>query len=199
MARFIPFLFVIALVFGASYAAALINAAMGPWQAVGIEHDGSQTHMQFGRDLPRPQWVPVYPGAVVVQGSKLTSVKAPSGFHSLEISVRASLDEVKQFYTRELAATGFAVTDPGLAPLNPATAAFLGIAGSLQARRSSTDDQITVQIRTAEGLFPSRLLQIHWNKISEFPAHAAPRPRPDREHGPLTGCGPRATIGAHEP
>ena len=32
---------------------------------------------------------------------------------------------------------------------------------------------ITVQIRTADGLFPSRLLQIHWYRISEYPQHAA--------------------------
>jgi len=25
---------------------------MGPWTAVGIEHDGSATHMTFGKNLP---------------------------------------------------------------------------------------------------------------------------------------------------
>lgn len=176
MSRLFPLLIAVALVYGASYAAALINTVMGPWQAVGIEHDGSRTHMQFGRDLPRPPWVPVYPGATVVQASKLTSLRAPSGFHSLELAVRASLDEVKDFYSRELRAAGFEVTDQGLAPLDPVTAAFLGIAGSLSARRASTDDRFTMQIRTPEGLIPSRLLQIHWNKMSESPAHAAPLP-----------------------
>jgi hypothetical protein len=54
--------------------------------------------MQFGQDLPRPEWVPLYPGASIVTGSRLTSVRQPSGFHSLEIPTRASLDEVKRFY-----------------------------------------------------------------------------------------------------
>ena len=34
----------------------------------------------------------------------------------------------------------------------------------------ATDDAIDVQIRTPDGLIPSRLLQIHWRKISETPA-----------------------------
>jgi len=80
---------------------------------------------------------------------------------------------VKRFYTDALTRAGFAVDDLGIAPLNPATAAFLGIAGTLSAKRAATDDMLTVQIRTADGLIlASRLLQIHWMKISEYPQHA---------------------------
>ena len=43
----------------------------------------------------------------------------------------------------------------------------------MAAKREPTDDMITVQIRTPDGLFPSRLLQIHWYRISEYPQHAA--------------------------
>ena len=169
MRRFLFLVLLVALAFGAPYAAALINAAMGPWSAVGIEADGSRTAMQFGRDLPRPEWVPVYPGATVVQGTKLVSARAPSGFHSLDLAVRASLDDVKRFYTEALTAAGFEVDDLGLGPLNPATAQLLGMDGTLFARRVATDDQINIQIRTPEGLVPSRMLQIHWQKISEAP------------------------------
>ena len=56
-------LFIIASVFGASYAALIVNAMIGPWSAVAIEQDGSATHMQFGQDLPRPEWVPVDQGS----------------------------------------------------------------------------------------------------------------------------------------
>jgi hypothetical protein len=168
-----PILLVVAVIFGASHASQIIYWVMGPWSAVGFEQDGSQTHMQFGQNLPRPDWVPLYPGASVVNASKLTSVRAPSGFHSLEIATRASLDEVKRFYVERLTAEGFEVEDLGLMSLNPATASFLGIAGSLSAKRAATDDQITIQIRTPDGLIlPSRLLQIHWMKISEYPQHA---------------------------
>ena len=173
MRRLYWLILVVTLMFGASYASVLLNGLMGPWSAIGIEQDGSQTHMQFGQNLPRPAWVPVYPGASVVQGSRLVSAQAPSGFHSLELATRASLDEVKSFYTTELAAAGFAVEDHGIAPLNPMTAAYLGVDGTLIGKRASTDDIITVQIRTPDGLIPSRLLQIHWRKIAEMPRTAA--------------------------
>jgi hypothetical protein len=168
----LPLLFLVALVFGASHASAIIYWAMGPWSAVGFEQDGSQTRMQFGQNLPRPEWVALYPGASVVTGSRLTSQRQPSGFHALEMSTRASLGEVTRFYTERLTRDGFAVEDLGIAPLNPATAAYLGIAGTLAGRRAATDDLITIQIRTADGLLSSRLLQIHWMKISEYPQHA---------------------------
>lgn len=171
----IPLLVVLAFVFGAPYASAILYRFMGPWEASGIEADGSVTHMQFGADLPRPDWVPIYPGAWIVQGSKVTSVKAPTGFHSLEIGTRASLELVKRFYTETLTNFGFTVKDLGLLSLNPPTAALLGIAGALSAERASTDDRIDIQIRTADGLIPSRLIQIHWRKLSEYPVPSDPK------------------------
>ena len=166
MRRLFPFLVLIALVFGASYASALINRIMGPWSSTAIHQDGSLSHMQFGVDLPRPEWVPVYPGAWVVGGSKITSEQHPAGFHGLDLGTRASLDEVKRFYTEQLTAAGFKVSDLGLMGLNPPTAAMLGIDGMLSAKRHATDDAIDVQIRTPDGIVPSRMLQIHWRKIS---------------------------------
>jgi hypothetical protein len=108
-----------------------------------------------------------------VQASKVTPLRAPSGFHSLELATRASLDEVKRFYTDRLTASGFAVVDNGRGPLNPLTAAYLGIAGSLSGRRVATDDQIEIMIRTPDGLVPSRALELRWRKISETPIAAA--------------------------
>src|SRR4029078_7202134 len=169
MRRFIPLLILLGLVFGASYASALIKRMMGPWSATAVEHDGSLTHMQFGSDLPRPEWVPYYPGAWVVGGSRLTSGRHPAGFHSLDLGTRASLDEVKRFYTEQLTGAGFEVSDLGLMGLNPMTAAYPCVDGTLSAKRPSTDDAIQVQIRTPDGLIPSRLLQIHWHKISATP------------------------------
>jgi hypothetical protein len=46
------FLLVVTLVFAAPYASAILYSFMGPWTAVGIEHDGSATHMTFGTNLP---------------------------------------------------------------------------------------------------------------------------------------------------
>jgi hypothetical protein len=174
----IPFLVVVAIALGAAYSSTLIIRAMGPGSATAIEQDGTLTHMQFGQHLPRPDWVPVYPGAWVVQAATLTSVRMPSGFHSLDLGTRASLDEIKRFYTAELTASGFEVEDLGLMSLNPATAQYLGIAGSLSGRRAATDDRIDIQIRTPDGLVGSRILQIHWRKTSETPVHTPPAPRP---------------------
>ena len=167
-----PFLVVVMLVYGASYASAIVGAMMGPWSATAIEQDGSATNIAFGQNLPRPEWVPVYPNASVVQGSKVTAAHAPSGFHGLELATRASLDEVKRFYTERLTASGFAVADLGLTTLNPATARMLGMDGTISGKRAATDDLIYIQIRTPDGLIPSRMLQIRWAKISEYPRHA---------------------------
>jgi hypothetical protein len=171
--RFFAILVILAFVFGASYASALLFRAIGPWTAVGVESDGNTIHMAFGPDLPRPDWVPIYPGAVVVQSSRLTSGKMPSGFHSLDLATRASFEDVKRFYTDRLTASGFTVVDNGVAPLNPLTAAYLGIAGSLSGRRVASDDQIGIMIRTPDGLIPSRAIELRWRKISETPIAAA--------------------------
>ena len=75
-----------------------------------------------------------------------------------------------------LAAAGFTVDDLGTQGLNAAAAAYLGIAGTLVGKRSSTDDVLTIQIRDEEGiLLRSRLLQLNWRKLSEWPA-GQPRP-----------------------
>ena len=168
------FLVVVTIVFGASYASVIVNAVMGPWSATALEHDGSVTSMQFGRDLPRPEWLPLYPDATIVQASRLTSARGPSGFHSLDLATRASLADLRRFYIDRLTAAGFEVSDQGLATLNPATARLLGIDGMLSARRASTDDVVMVHIGTPDGLIASRTLQIRWARLSEYPRHAEP-------------------------
>src|SRR5262245_56965791 len=97
MRRLIQLAILVGLVSGPSDATALINRIMGPWSSTAIHQDGSLSHMQFGVDLPRPEWVPVYPGAWVVGGSAITSEQHPAGFHGLDLGTRDSLDEVKRF------------------------------------------------------------------------------------------------------
>jgi hypothetical protein len=174
MRRLIALLIVLAVAFGAPYASALINRLMGPWSAEAIEADGSRTRMEFGQDLPRPDWVPVYPGALVVQASNVVSAREPSGFHALDLATRAALDDVKRFYTARLAAAGFAVRDLGTWPSDARSAAALGLDATLFARRAATDDQIDIQIRSPEGFAATRLLQIHWRKISAAPPGSEP-------------------------
>ena len=155
------------LLYGSPYAALLLNRIMGPWSATAIEADGSTTWMEFGTDLPRPDWVAVMPGADIVQASHLISRQHPQGFGFLDLATRASEEDVNAFYRARLEAAGFAVEDLGLGPLNAATAAYLGLAGTLMGTRAATLDQIAVQIGTLEGVIrPSRLLRIKWWKIS---------------------------------
>jgi hypothetical protein len=172
MRRLFLVLILVTIAFGAPYASVLINAMIGPWSAIATEHDGSVTHMRFGQQLPRPDWVPVYPNAAVIQASSLNSARQPSGFHSLDLATRASLEEVKQFYTDRLTAAGFEVTDLGLMTLNPLTARMLGVDGTLSAKRAATDDMIIIHIRTPDRQGTLRALQLQWAKISEHPRHA---------------------------
>ena len=176
MRRFLLGLVLLAVLFGSPYAALVLNQVMGAWSATGIEQDGSITQFTFDPNLPRPDFVPVFPGASIVQSSRVVSKAAPSGVGVLELTVQGSAEEVRNFYQARLAATGFTVDDLGLQGLNAATAAYLGVAGTLVGKRSSTDDVLTIQIRDEEGiLLRSRLLQLSWRKLSEWPA-GQPRP-----------------------
>jgi hypothetical protein len=175
MRRFLLGLVLITLFFGSPYAALLFNRAIGPWSATAVEQDGSTTSMQFNRDMPAADFVPVFPGASVVQSSRVVSAAAPSGVGFLELAVRASAAEVRNFYRSQWEAAGFTVDDLGTIGLNPATAAYLGVDGALL-KRPATDDVVAIQIRGEEGvLLRSRGLQLQWRKLSEWPA-GQPKP-----------------------
>ena len=104
------------------------------------------------------------------------SKEAPSGVGFLELAVHGSAEAVRDFYQSRLAAAGFTVSDLGTQGLNAAAAAYLGVDGTLVGKRPATDDVLVVQIRGEEGiLVRSRLLQLNWRKLSEWPA-GQPRP-----------------------
>jgi len=173
MRRLFWLLVIVAILMGAPYAALILNHGMGAWDATGVEHDGSVTYMRFDPNMPPPAFVPIYPDAHVVQSTILLSKDAPSGVGRLELAVRGSLDEVRSFYRTRLEATGFVVTDLGTQGIDRTTAAYLGIDGALVGKRSATDDFILVQIRSEEGHFVrSRLLDLRWRKLSEWPKGA---------------------------
>jgi hypothetical protein len=164
-------LLAIVVLFGSAYGAMVVNWSMGPWEATGIEQDGSLTHMRFDPAMAPADFVPLFPGAQVIQSSRLVSKEAPSGVGSLDLSVRGSAEAVREFYRARLEAAGFVVSELLVPNLNPVTAAYLGLDGGLVAKRTATDDILTLQIRTEEGLLiRSRALQLSWRKISEWPA-----------------------------
>ena len=173
---FFAFLLVVYVAFGSPYAALLMNRAMGPWSASAVHHDGTVSRQYYDMDRPPPAFVPVYPGASVVESVLIFNNDAPSGVGSLDLAVHGSLDEVRDFYRTRLEAQGFTVADLGTPGLNAATAEYLGIAGVLYAKRPETDDSVGVQIRTEEGaIVRSRLVELSWRKLSEWPA-GQPRP-----------------------
>lgn len=176
MRRFFLGLLLVALLFGSPYAAWIMNRAMGPWSATGIERDGSTTAMQFDPAMAPADFVPIFPGASVVQSSRLVSRDAPSGVGFLELAVHASAAEVRDFYRSRLEGTGFTVDDLGTMGLNAAAAAYLSVDGTLVGNRPATDDVVVIQIRGEEGiLLRTRLLQLQWRKLSEWPA-SQPKP-----------------------
>ena len=176
MRRFFLLLLLIAVLFGSPYAALVMNQAMGPWSA-GLGHqDGSVSQVYFDRNMPPADFVPVFPGAAVVQSSRLVSHDAPSGVGFLELAVQASADRVRDFYRSQLEAAGFSVADLGTVGLNAAAARFIGTDGTMVGKRPATDDVLTVQIGTEEGvLVRSRMLHLIWRKLSEWPA-GQPKP-----------------------
>jgi hypothetical protein len=174
--RFLFSLILIAVLFGSPYAAWLLNRVMGPWSA-GLGHqDGSVSQIYFDPNMPPADFVPVFPGALVVQSSRLVSQDTPSGVGFLELAVQGSAEEVRDFYRTRLEAAGFMVDDLGTPGLNAAAAAFIGTDGTMVGKRPATDDVLMLQISTEEGvLLRSRLLQLQWRKLSEWPA-GQPKP-----------------------
>jgi hypothetical protein len=169
---FVLILVLLVLIVGAPRVVTLLNWLMGPGSGTGIEADGSVTTMEFGQSLPPVDWVPVLPGSTVVASSQITSKQHPQGFFILVLSSRASLEEVQRFYTERLSASGFTVSDYGIGTLTPAGADYLGLAGQLVGERPATNDKISIQIRTPEGvILPRRLIQIGWWKLSAAPDH----------------------------
>src|SRR5258705_4631 len=106
MRRFLLGLVLIAVLFGSPYAALLLNQVMGPWSATLTEANGSVSQLNFDPSMPPPDFVPVFPGALVVQSSRLVSQDAPSGIGFLELTARGPAEEVRAFYHRRLARAG---------------------------------------------------------------------------------------------
>src|SRR5688572_3512787 len=98
MQRLFWALLAIVVLFGSGYGAVVINRAMGPWEAVGIEQDGSLTHMRFDPAMAPADFVPLFPGARVIQSSRVLFKEAPSGVGLLDLTVRGSAAEVRDFY-----------------------------------------------------------------------------------------------------
>jgi hypothetical protein len=170
MPRFVFWLIVLAtLAVGTPIVAMLLDRAMGPWSATGIEHDGSVTTIAFDRTQQRPDWIALPPGASIVQASHVVNARQRRDVYLMSFSTGARMSDIHDFYRNRLSHAGFAVTDLGTGVMNARTAAFLGVADMLSAERSADGDQIAITIRTPEGLFNSTLVELKWGKFGSTP------------------------------
>ena len=159
-------LLAVALVAGYPYASLIVNRAIGTTTVVFTEHDGRQRTLISGPDAPRPEWLPVLPRSFIVQAGHWLPSPDRETAGDLELLTHKSVDEVKRFYLEALHAAGFDIRDIGYGPLNPLTAAYLGIANTLEGHRSDDDLTITVTTHTADSfILPSRTVKIHWQRL----------------------------------
>lgn len=156
---------VITLAVGAPYAGLFLNRATGPWNTTALEQDGSVTHMSFGRDLPRPEWVFMPPGASIVQASQVTNEAQGRDVGMLELASRLPLPEIRQFYEDRLSRADFSVVDLGTGPMNARAAEYLGVGAILVATRAKSGDRLDISIGTPEGVFRSSLIRLSWRKV----------------------------------
>jgi hypothetical protein len=162
---FFGIVLVVALLAGYPYAALLINRVIGTSTVVLNEQDGTQRTLIMGPDAPRPQWLPMLPRSAVVQVSHWVPSPGREVAGDVALLTHKGVDETKRFYLDALQAAGFDMQDIGYGPLNPPTAAYLGIANILQGHRNRDDLTITVTTRTADGLIlPSRSIEVHWQR-----------------------------------
>ena len=157
-----------ALLFGAAFAAHIFEFP-GTQSPIVMSFSGGSSgsgQLAFGSTLvKRPDWVPVMPKARILDISLETSELHPKGFGILTTSSGAKLEAIRAYYARALASGGFRVRDVGISPLNPASANYLGVGGTILAERADTKDCIAVQITTPQGLIlASRIIKIMWFK-----------------------------------
>jgi hypothetical protein len=165
---FVGLLLVVALAAGYPYASLIVNRIIGTNTVVFTEHDGVQRTLISGPDAPRPAWVPVLPRSFIVHAGHWVPSPGREIAGDLELLTHKNIEEIKRFYLQALNAAGFDIHDIGYGPLNPLTAAYLGIGNMLQGHRSDGDLTITVTTNTADGfILPSRMVKIHWQRQNE--------------------------------
>ena len=150
---------------GYPYAGWIVTHLLGTGTVVMIEQDGTQRTLVMGPGATHPDWLPVMPDALVINAGRWLPTPNQPDEGDLEILTHAGPDDVRRFYMDNLRHQGFDVKDLGFGPLNPMTAAYLGIDGMLYGYRAATKDEVALDIRSASGLIlSSRVLQIHWRK-----------------------------------
>ena len=177
---------------GSPYLAFVLHHALGTTAVVATEADGTQRRSSSGPGVPQPDWLAKPSGALTVQSARWLPDKDALDSGISGILTHADAQDVRDFYTQSLRDQGFEVEDIGIAPLDPRTAAFVGIAGTLLAERASTGHELSVQIRTPEGLIlKPRMVTVVWRQLgpgqasgnAKFRAHMRARNESTGEPG----------------
>src|SRR5918911_5645202 len=97
----------LAVAAGYPYAALILNRMIGTSTVVFAERDGLDRRLILGPDAPRPDWLPLFPGSLVVQAGHWLPSPGREIAGDLELVSHADLEDIKQFYLDALSAAGF--------------------------------------------------------------------------------------------
>lgn len=163
--RFFFAITLLAAIAGYPYAALVLYRVVGTNTVVFTAHDGRQRTLISGPSAPRPDWVPILPGAYTVGAAHWMPTPDRPIAGGVELLTHKSLDEIKRFYIDALAAAGFDARDVGFGLLDAPTAAFFGVDNELLGYRRDTDLTFSVSTSTPSGLLlRPRLVKLHWQR-----------------------------------
>ena len=162
---FFGILVAIAVAAGYPYAALVLFRVIGTNTVVFTEHDGVQRTLVSGPAAPRPDWVPVLPGAFTIQAAYWLPSPGRQIAGSVDLLTHKSVDDIKRFYLDGLEAVGFDARDIGYGYLNAGAAAFFGVDNELLGYGGKSDLTISVTTNAPSGfLLRPRIVHIHWQQ-----------------------------------
>lgn len=175
---FVVLLLLVALVAGYPYANVIMFRVLGTHTGVLIEQNGPHRTLISGPNAPRPDWLPILPGSIIVTAAHWVPGPGREIAGSVELLTHRDVDEVKRFYMDTLTAVGFDMRDIGYGLLTPQGAAFFGIDNYLQGCRRDLNLTITVTLESKSGsILRSRTVSIHWQKWEKWMVEAKPSTR----------------------
>ncbi len=162
---FLPLLLIAGFA-GSPYFGAVFYHLLGTSTVVAMEADGTARTSTSGPGASQPDWLTQPPGALTTNSTRWLPHKDALDSGVFGMLTHAEARDVSAYYTQFLRQQGFDVEDIGLGTLDQRTAAFVGVAGTILAERTSTGHELSIQIRTPQGLIVKpRHVMIVWRKL----------------------------------
>jgi hypothetical protein len=164
----------VGFVAGDPYFSSAIARVTGEHTTTGIDHDNTTSTLVSGPGVGPFEWLPVMPGALVVQGSRRAGYESkPSRSGKLELLSHDDADPIVAWYAAQLAFRGFDVeTARAPDPLE----GFLAVDSRVVASSARRGLDVRVLVRSREALLlRPRLVEIVWFDRSATASAAAPR------------------------